>query len=425
MKRALKLGALSTLNICVAFLFQWYLLTKLGPGVQTDALFAGMALPQLVLTIISGSLMHALVPLLAGGHKKNLHHDAWSLLILVGSLFGLLALIFYLSASWWVPLIVPGFSEEGKVLTIQLTRIQLIGMVFAAINGVQLATYHANQRFLWAEFTLILSGVASFVVLIIVLPKYGVVAAAWINASRMLVQTILLSPVMGSPVWPHPSSSMINMAWQRIKPLLLGTAYYKTDPLIDRFLLSMANSGSLSLFYLAQQIYGAINQVISSAFSAPLVVLLTGLYQAGDAQRFRSAYRLKVFQISIICIAIILILTLIGQGLLRIFMDYGRMQLDDVQELWWIMIYLSGAFMGGALGQIFASAFYAIGNTITPTKMSVITYTLYIPSKIAAFYFFGIIGLALTTSLYYLVNCSILAYLLRQTTFMTVLRKVH
>jgi peptidoglycan biosynthesis protein MviN/MurJ (putative lipid II flippase) len=186
----------------------------------------------------------------------------------------------------------------------------------------------------------------------------------------------------------------------------------------------MANSGSLSLFYLAQQIYGAINQVISSAFSAPLVVLLTTLHKAGDAQRFRAAYLTKVCQIGLICIFILLILILIGKGLLGILMDYGRVQSGDVEDLWWIMVYLFGLFIGGALGQIFASAFYAIGNTTTPTKMSVVTYTLYIPSKITAFYYFGIIGLAITTSLYYLVNCSILAYLFYQTSFMTILKKV-
>ena len=58
MKQAIQLGTLSAANIGVAFLFQWYVLTHLGPGIETDALFAGMTLPQLVLAVISGSLMH-------------------------------------------------------------------------------------------------------------------------------------------------------------------------------------------------------------------------------------------------------------------------------------------------------------------------------------------------------------------------------
>lgn len=414
MKRALKLGALSASNICIIFLFQWYLLTELGPGAASDALFAAMTLPQLILAVISGSLMHALVPLLSGKDKKHLYQDAWSFLFLIGSLFVLIASLLNLSASWWVPFTVPGFGEAGKVLTVELTRIQLIGMVFAGINGVQLATYHANQRFLWAEFTTVVSSFIGFVILLLALPRYGVVAAAWVGVLRMLVQTFLLAPGMGMPVLPDLKSSEIKVAWQRIKPLLLGASYYKTDPLADRFLLSMATSGSLSLFYLAQQIYSAINQVINSAFAAPLVVLLSTLHKSGDRRGFRSAYHVKLCQIGSICIVIFLVLALMGQSLLNILLDYGKINSDNVRELWWIMIYLAGAFMGGAVGQILAAAFYAIGDTVTPTKMSLITYTLYIPAKFIAFHYFGVTGLALATSVYYVVNCSALAYLFRK-----------
>src|SRR5680860_285104 len=136
MKLTLQLGTFSAANIGIACLCQWYVLTQLGPGMETDALFAGMTLPQLVLVVISGSLMHVLVPLLAGEKEDRLRHDAWGFLALVGSVFGLLAVVLYATAPWWIPLTVPGFSDAGQDLTVDLTRIQLIGMVFAAINGV-------------------------------------------------------------------------------------------------------------------------------------------------------------------------------------------------------------------------------------------------------------------------------------------------
>ncbi|MEI7590320.1 MAG: lipid II flippase MurJ, partial [Deltaproteobacteria bacterium] len=247
MKQSIQLGTLSVVNIGIAFLFQWYVLTQLGPGMETDALFAGMTLPQLVLAVISGSLMHVLVPLLAGEDEDRLRHDAWGFLVLVGGLFGLLATILYVTAPWWIPITVPGFSDAGRTLTVDLTRIQLIGMVFTAINGVQWATYHARQQFVRAEFTPILASTFSLLLLIWALPRFGVVAAAWISTLRMALQTLLLAPGMGKPVCPNLKSVAIQQAWQRIKPLLLGTVYYKTDPLVDRFLLSTASSGSLSL----------------------------------------------------------------------------------------------------------------------------------------------------------------------------------
>lgn len=411
-RRTFILGVFSSLNIGIAFLFQWYVITKLGPGLETDALFAGMTLPQLVLTIISGSLMHVLVPLLAGEEEHRLRHDAWGFFVLVGGLFTFLAATLYLTAPWWIPLTVPGFNEAGKALAVQLTRIQLVGMVFAAVNGVQWAAYHARQEFIWAEFTPILSSVAGLLLLIWLLPRFGVIAAAWISTLRMALQTLLLAPGMGKPVWPDLKSPAIGSAWQRIKPLLLGTAYYKTDPLVDRFLLSMAGSGSLSLYYLAQQIYGAASQVLNKAVAAPLVPMLSKLHKAGDNKGFRHLYHQKLLQMGVFSLVGLLVVGLFGQALLGLLVGHGNVTPENIEQLWWIMIWLGGLLIGGNVGQISSSTFYSCGDTATPTRMSIATYTAYIPSKVAAFYAFGTFGLVIATSLYYLTNLSLQLYFL-------------
>lgn len=414
MKQAIQLGTLSAANIAIAFLFQWYVLTQLGPGIETDALFAGMTLPQLVLAVISGSLMHVLVPLLAGEDQDRLRHDAWGFLVLVGGLFGVLAVVLYVTAPWWIPLTVPGFDAAGKALTVELTRIQLIGMVFAAVNGVQWAAYHAKQQFVWAEFTPILVSAFALLLLIWALPRYGVVAAAWISTLRMGLQTLLLAPGMGRPVWPDLKSPAISAAWQRIKPLLLGTAYYKTDPLVDRFLLSTAGSGSLSLYYLAQQIYGAVNQVINKAIVTPLVPILSQLHKARDDEGFKRVYHRKLWQVGGFCIASLLILGVFGQAALNLLVGHGNVSANNVKELWWVMVWLGGMFVGGVAGQICSNCFYAQGDTITPTRMSMLTYTAHIPCKVAAFYFWGVTGLAIATSIYYMANFSLQVYLIEK-----------
>lgn len=412
MKQAVQLGTLSATNIGITFLSQWYVLTELGPGLETDALFAGMTLPQLVLAVISGSLMHVLIPLLAGNDEDQLRHDAWGILVIVSFLFGLLATILYVAAAWWIPFTVPGFSAAGQVLTIELTRIQLIGMVFAAMNGVQWAAYHARQQFVWAEFVPILASSTALLLLILTLPRFGVIAAAWISTLGLGLQTVLLAPGMGRPIRPNLQSAAIQQALKRIKPLLWGAAYYKTDPLVDRFLLSTAGSGSLSLYYLAQQLYGAVNQVINKAIAAPLVPLLSNLYKTGNRAEFRRVYRRKLLHVGVISLCGLLFLTLFGQATLDILVGHGNINAENVKSLWWIMLWLGGMFVGGAMGQISSTAFYASGNTTTPTRIGIYTYTFYIPLKIGLFYYFGIIGLALGTSFFLLANLFLQNWLL-------------
>lgn len=404
MKLALQLGFLSFINLAISFLFQWLAVTRLGPGVETDALFASMTLPLLVLSVVVGSLMHVLVPLFSGEDEESLRRDAWGFFGLVLLVFGLLATILFLAAPFWVPLTVPGFGDVGMRLAVQLTQIQLIGMVLSAVNSVQWATYHARQSFIWAEAAPVISGIFSLIILIFLLPIYGVYAVAWMSVFRLVLQGLLLLPGMGMLIKPDLRSMSVVRAWTRIRPLLIGSAYTKTEPLIDRFLLSSAGEGVLSIYALAQQIYGAGNQVIAKSISSPLVPTLSRLHKAEDNINFQSTYQRKIILVAILCSTGYMAFVIFGEWILKILIAYGKFNADDISTLYWILIWSGGVFIGGALGQIASSSFYATGDTKSPVFISIITYTIYIPAKILVYVAYSFKGLALLTSIYYLVD---------------------
>ena len=58
-----------------------------------------------------------------------------------------------INGGWWVPLVVPGFSAEGKNLTIGLIRIQVVSMVLNAGIVTPWAAQHARRQFVWVELS--------------------------------------------------------------------------------------------------------------------------------------------------------------------------------------------------------------------------------------------------------------------------------
>ena len=312
------------MNVLLAFFYQWFTLTQLGPGRATDALFAGMVVPQLVLAVVSGSLTHVLVPLLTGQRDEAFARNAWTCFLGVGALFGGLAVVLFVGAPGWVPLTVPGFDSEARELTVELVRIQLLGMVFTAMTGVLWSAFQARQRFLWVESSPIIAFLIGFPILLLGLPRFGVAAAAWALVAKAVVQWLFLLPVIGRYRKPDFRSDFANAAWRRVRPLLIGSSYARTEQLVDRALASLAAPGALSLFFLAQQLYGAGHQVLNSAVSAPLVPRLSQRFAAGDETGFAQLRRSRLQGIAAFTVAVFLAVVLAGQPVLELLFGHGR-----------------------------------------------------------------------------------------------------
>lgn len=403
-KLSLTLGWLAVCSAVLAILMPWYVVTRLGVGVETDAFFASGALPQLIFLVVSTSLTHVLVPLLATGDEKTFRQDAWGFFLGVTAIFVVLALALCVTADFWVPRLVPGFSAQGKALAISLTRIQLVSMVCNASVAVLWSVCYARRKFIWAEFSPVVANGVALLFLIVMLPRHGIVAAAWATVFNMGLKLALLLPLLGRWQLPRWDSPAMKEAWRRLKPFLLGHTYYKTDPLIDRFLTSMTTAGGLSLYYIAQQVYSVIGIIVSKAFCAPMVPALAVEAAAGDWFAYRRIYRERLVWTA--CLIAFGYLVLLGAGnlLLHTLIGHGGITAENVRTLWWIMIALGGALAGGTVGQITSVAFYAMGDTKTPTKLFVWTYTIYIPIKVAVFLRYGLMGIAVATSVHLLVN---------------------
>lgn len=405
---AFSLGGLTGVNIIVTFVIHGYVLIAVGPGVETDALFAGAAVPQLLLTVISGSLMQVLVPLLAAEDDQYFRHVAWCFFALVGSAFIALAVILSWFSPIWIPLLFPGLSDAGKLLATELTRIQLVGMVFLALTGVLRAVHYARQRFLWTECGYLIESFIGFGLLVWALPKYGIKVAAWVSVVRAILQTLLLLPGLGAYCRPDRGGAAIVKAWQRLKPLLFGTIYYKTGPLVDRFLSSMVPAGGLSLFFLGYQMCGGLNDVINKAVTVPMIPLLVRTAKVSNWPSYRRLYQQRLGWVVTVTSVAYLFLFFVGEKALGLLIGYGGVTADNIRLLWWILVAMGGLLIAGGMGQILAGAFYAEGDTRTPATVGAIGFTLGTGLKVIGFLQLGLVGLAIGATLHQLFNTVVL-----------------
>jgi putative peptidoglycan lipid II flippase len=391
------LAVLTSINLAGGLAIQWYITGRLGAGLRTDALFAALALPQALLSVIASSFMTVLVPLVAGEDHLDFQKRAWTFTAATLVVFVVLAVAFNLLAPWWVPLIAPGLSGDGHRLAVHLARIQLIGMVWTSMAGILGAVGRARHRFIWVETAPAIGTAISFPVLIVTLPTYGVDAAAWVQVLRIALHALLLVPGLGPFMGFNRDRRLLTDVTRRLRPLIGGTAYFKSEPVLDRAISSFAPSGDLSIYYLCQQVCNAALQLTNNAFIAPAVPPLAQDAKSGDWQRFSARRRhTSMAALAIALAGSVALLTglaaVLGGGWL------SPSTAGTARRGWYVLAALGGVLIGGPLAESFRSAFYATGETSIPVRIDVAVYTVGIGLKVAAFMAGGLVGLALAAS---------------------------
>ncbi len=404
LKQSLVIASFSAVRLVASSVMQAYIFAVMGIGFQTDALISSALLPQLLTTLMVNALMQVLVPIFAADRKTEQQRDAWAMFVVLLGVFALLVLALVITADMWTAWLVPGFSPEAKSLTVALTRIQLVGMVFAAPFAVLWSLHCAREKLIRAEAALAVSSLVSFVALVLTLPRFGVQAAAAVAALRALLDFVLLANILGPWLGARLDRAFVRLVWQRLKYLLAGSAYYGTEPLVNQVLVSFAPVGGLSTLSLGQQLFNVSSQIVNKAFAAPLVPALSVAAREGRWHDFQRAYRQRLWVVVGLAVAALVAIFMLGNPLIELLMGRISMTAESLHALWHVLLALFGMCLGGLAGQMTMSALLAMGDARTVTRLGIITYTVYIPLKVLAFQWGGLIGLALASSLFYLVN---------------------
>ena len=396
----LSLGWFAIVNIVATLAIHWSVVTQLGIGVESDAFFAAMIVPQLLLGLTTSSLLHVLVPLITTqkSDSEEQRRELSGILLAVTGAALVITATLYFGSQFWVRWLVPGFTPEGYELTVALTKIQVLGILFGAADCVLRAACRARGRFVWAEAATASANIAGLLILVWALPRYGVFAAAWISILRIALPVIVMWPLVGGWSRPNLWSPVRSEALRRIKPLLLGGSVSHVTTLITRQLASLAPTGGLSLISISQQLYGTANSVKDKALVIPISPTLAMYASEGQWTSFRALYRRRVILMGLAATAGYLILILFGKRLMEFALARGGMTPEHLDSLWWILMALGFAYISNAIGQPVFAAFCAKGDTRTPVRLALIINAVNIPLRTLAFWSSGLFGMTIMMS---------------------------
>lgn len=395
----------------LSFVAQWYILTQLGAGRATDAYFAALAVPVVILYLVGDPISRVALPLMSVKDETEHWRYAWTAIDLGLLLFLAIGLVLFLSVPRWIRYLVPGFDATSMTTTVSLIRILAVGMILQGTGMVARSAWNAHGSFIWPSVAAMIAVASSLIFLILTLRYYGVAMAAWAFNVRFGIEFLLLLVPIGH--FARPQWKEVPILLRKARPLMLGAAYFRTDVLVDRVLTSLAPAGSLSLLYLAQQLLSASGQVINQSVVAPLIPGLAKAAHAADWDRFEHSVRVSTWRLFGLASLLFLIIVFLGRPVLSLVFSHRAMGSEEIQRLTVLIVALSGLLIADGILYFAYSAFYSAGDTATPTIATAILYSISVIAKIVAFMIGGVVALAVTISVYYFLNAFLLQSLLR------------
>ncbi len=410
-------------TLLASFGIQWLTVSRLGIGIQTDAFYAGATVQQVISTLVMDPLMFVLVPYFSALTRDERITFGWFLLVAVFLSAGLFSGVTAVFAPVIMAWVVPGFSPEAHSLAVELTRIQSLAVVGLSCFTVLACFCQAGKRFLWPALAALFCGVFGWALLWIGLDRWGVRYAAWIQVFILAGPAVILLPSLEArplPSWADEVGKLRQL-WSRFRPLVLSSAFIRSGFVVDRFLASFLDQGSLVILELAGRTLTALVRVLNQGITTPILPRLTLWAMNGQWEpharllRHRLAWIAGIGGLAFLLISFVPSVVLSEEIWARASATLGgALTPGDLRTLWVTFVCGSGILLFGGIHNLLINAFYTASETALPARIEMLTHTAGLAMKTVGVLLGGLMGIAIAISLFYALNTITLSVALRR-----------
>ena len=397
-----------------------------GAGDTLDAYYAAFRIPDTLYNLlVMGALSAAFVPVFTEFISKEKKKEAldlatgvleWILLVL-----GAVSIVAIIAAPAIVTVLAPGFSDEKRALTVELTRIMLLSPLFlgaSAVFGGMLLTFRCFTAYSLAP---IIYNVGIIVGITLLVPVFGLSGLAWgVALGALLHMTVQIPSVRSSKFFPalfrHPLrfDGPVRRVVMLMIPRTLGIAANQLSLFLTTVFASMLASGSLAIFTLASNIEAIPIGLFAVSFSlAAFPTLSFSASEKRDGEFFETLAR-TTRRILFFVVPVAMLFIVFRAQVVRIVLGSGRFDWNDTISTFGVLGWLSVSLFAQALIPLFARAFYAIQDSKTPFFYAILGETVYVGSAIFLLPRYGTDALAMAFSLGSVANFLFLLLALRK-----------
>jgi putative peptidoglycan lipid II flippase len=391
-----------------------------GAGRILDAYYAAFRLPDLIFnTLILGALSSAFIPIFLKYWQKN-KEEAWQITnsvlnILLFIVFGLAILAFFL-APILIRYLVPGFDLETQKLTISLTRIMLIGILFFTASNIASSILNSFRRFFAYSLAPLMYNLGIIFGIVVLVPytRLGINGLAWGvvlgAAGHFLIQLPALLKTGYRWQFIISSHSAIKKIIKLMLPRCFGLAVGQLNFVVTTLVASTLTIGAVAIYSLAFNLFNVPIGIFGISLAIAIFPVLSGSFAQGDRKTFVSQMSKTVQRIIYLMIPITVLYLALRAQIVRLILGAGVFSWRDTVLTATTLGFFSLSLLAQSLIPLFSRAFYSLHDTLTPVKIAVVSFLVNIGGCFILGRWIGVGGLALAFSLASFVNLFLLFF---------------
>jgi putative peptidoglycan lipid II flippase len=414
------------LSRIVGYLREAYTAWAFGAGPTTDAYIAAFQIPDFLAYLVAGGTISiTFVSIYTRFLAEKREDDAqktFSVIITVMTLvLGIGIVLAEIFAPQITRLMFHNFKPEQLDLCVHLTRILLPAQILFYVGGVVSAVLSSRRLFLFPALgPLVYNG---FIILggVALSHSFGIASLAYGALVGTFVGPFLINAIGAARVGAgyRISFDVRNSAfreWVRMSiPLMIGVSLVSADDWILRYFAS-DSPGAISHINYAKRLLAVPIAILGQAVGQASLPFFARLFGEKRMQEFADTVNGSVYRTA--AAALLASSLMMAAALPMIDLVYrlphGHFSFSDSQATATYFFWFSLSLVFWSAQGLYARAFYAAGNTLTPMVASSLITVASLPMYRALYHAFSSVGLALASDLGIAANCLAMAILLHQ-----------
>ncbi len=385
-----------------------YIAYLFGAGPQTDAFNSAFQLPDMIAYFLVGGVASVTFVTMLSRYRETGQEEEGtramsviltSMLLVLGGAILLGEIFAPIYVRWWFK----GFSPEQVALCTSMTRILLPGQLFFFAGGVFGSVMLARKQFALQAVTPLIYNLGIIFGGILLAKAIGIRSLAWGALAGILIGPFFMNAVGAhrAGVRYRPMLDWSNAGareWVRLSiPLMLGVSLVTFDSWIMNYFAS-GDHGAITLLTYAKNLFTApvaLGQAAGAA-SLPFLASLIGKNDPAEFSRNVNASVSRVLAFSILLTA-----WMIGLAFPAVDLIFrgGLFHRNSAQEMAVYFAIFSVSLCFWSAQSLYARAFFASSNTLSPMIASTIVVLISLPIYWSAYRANGATGLAVASDI--------------------------